>query len=47
MYVKKGFSNCLLFVKTYYYSNKQLIVHGRVDHHMLFMKNEIVCNQYL
>ena len=30
MYVKRGFSNCLLFVKTNYYSNKQLIVHGNV-----------------
>ena len=47
MYVKKGFSNCLLFVKTHYYSYKQLIVHGWVDHNILVMKNEIVSNQYL
>ena len=47
MYVKIGLSNCLLFVKTHYYSYKQLIVHGRVDHNILVMKNKIVCNQYL
>ena len=47
MYVKIRFSNCLLFVKTHFYSNKQLIVHGTVDHNILVMKNEIVCNQYL
>ena len=47
MYVKRGFSTCLLFVKTNYYSNKQLIVHGNVYHNILFMKNEIVCNQYV
>ena len=47
MYVKIGFSNCLLFVKTHYYNNKQIIVHGTVDHNILVMKNEIVCNQYL
>ena len=46
MYVKRGLSNCLLFVKTHHYSNKQLIVHGKVDRNILVMKNEIVCNQY-
>ena len=47
MYVKIGLSNCLFFVKTQYYSDKKLIVHGRVDHNIFVMKNEIVCNQYL
>ena len=37
MYVKRLFSNCLLFVKTYEYSNKQLIVHGKVDHNIFVM----------
>ena len=40
-YVKIGFSNCLLFVKTHYYSNKQLIVHGRIDHNILVMKTKV------
>ena len=35
------------FVKTHYCSNKQLIVHWRVDHNILVMKNEIVCNQFV
>ena len=38
MYVKIWFSSCLLFVKTHYYSNKQLILHGKVDHNILVMK---------
>ena len=47
MYVKRGFPNYLLFVKTIYYSNKQLIVHGKVHHNILVMKNENACNQYV
>ena len=47
MYVKRGFSNCIVFVKTHYYSNKQLTVNGKDDHNILAMKNEIVCNQYV
>ena len=45
MYVKSGFSNYLLFVKTHYYENKQLIVHRKVDNNSLVIKNEIVCNK--
>ena len=45
MVVKRWLSNCLLLVKLDYYSNKQLIVHGKVDHNMIVMKNEIVYNQ--
>ena len=47
MYVKRGYSNCPRFVKTHYYSDKQLIVHGKFDHNIPDMKNEIVCNQYV
>ena len=47
MYVKRGFPNYLLFVKTNYCSNKQLIVQRKVDHNILVMKNEIACNQYV
>ena len=47
MYVKREFSNCPLFVEIHFYSNKQLIVHGKVDHSILAMKNEIDCNQYV
>ena len=47
MYVERGFSNCLLFVKTHNFSNKQLIVHGKVDHNILIMNTEIACNQYV
>ena len=39
MYVKEMFSNCLLFVKTYHYNDKQIIVHGKVDHNISVMKN--------
>ena len=38
MYVNIGLSNCQLFVKTHYYSNKQ---HGSVDHNILVMKTEL------
>ena len=38
MYVKGGFWNCLRFVKTHYYSNKQPIVHGNIDHNILMKK---------
>ena len=38
MYVKIGCSNCPLFLKNHHYSNKQLIVHGRVSHNILVMK---------
>ena len=41
MCVKLGFSNCLLFVKTHYYSNKRLIVPGRVDHNTLILKTKL------
>ena len=41
MYVKIWFSNCLLFVKTHYYSNKQLIVHCRVDHNIHVMETKL------
>ena len=41
MHVKIRFSKYLLFVKTQYYSNKQLIVHGRVDHNILVMKTKL------
>ena len=44
MYVKRGFSDCVLFVKTHYYSNKQLNVHV---HSILVMKTEIAYNQYV
>ena len=44
MYVKRGFSNCLLFVKTHHYGDKQQI-DGKVDHNILVMKNELVYNQ--
>ena len=47
MYVKRGFPNYLLFVKSKYYSNSQLIVHEKVDHNILVLKNEIACNQYV
>ena len=47
MYVKRGFPNYLFCVKTNYYSNYQLIVHGKVDNNILVMKNEIACNQYV
>ena len=40
MYVKRGFSNRILVVKTHYYSYKQLIVHGKVDHSILVMKTK-------
>ena len=45
MYVKRGFPNYLLFVKIIYYSNQQLIVHGKVDHSILVMENEFACIQ--
>ena len=38
MYVKRWSSNCLLFVKTHHYSNKQLIVDGKVDHNIIVIK---------
>ena len=49
MYVKRGLSHYLLFVKSNYYSDKQLrvIVYGKVDHSILVMKDEIACNQYV
>ena len=47
IYVKRRLSNSLLFVKSHYYINKQLIVHGKVDHNILVMKNEIVYDQYV
>ena len=47
MHVRKGFSNCLFFVKTHYYINKQLTVHGKVEHSIVGMKNEIICNHYV
>ena len=34
-------------LKTHHYSNKQLIVYGKVDHNILVTKNEIVWNQYV
>ena len=34
MYVKRGLLNGLLFVKTHYYSNKQLIMHGKFNHNI-------------
>ena len=38
MYVKRGLPNYLLFVKTNYYCNEQLFVHGKVDHNILYEK---------
>ena len=38
MYVKRGFSNCLLFVKTHYCGNKRLIVHGNVHRNIIVIK---------
>ena len=35
------------FVKTNYYSNQQLIMHGKVERNILGMENEIICNQYV
>ena len=45
MHMKRGLSNFLL--KTHYYSNNQLIVHQKVEHNILGMKNEIIRNQYV
>ena len=42
MYVKRELSNCLFFIETHHYSKKQLIVHGKIDHNIFVMKNEIV-----
>ena len=41
MYVKIGLSFFLLFVKTHYNSNKQLIVHKRDDNNILVMKTKL------
>ena len=40
---KEGSQIVYFLLKTHHYSNKQLIVHGKVDHNILVMKNEIVC----
>ena len=44
---KRGFSNYLFLLEIIYSNNQQLIVHGKVDHNILVMKNEIACNQYV